>query len=355
MPGNTIGQVFRVSTWGESHGKAVGVLIDGCPPGISLKNEYLAQELEKRKPRGSAGTKRREADIPETMSGVFEGKTTGTPLSIIVRNKEMNSKEYQNLSNVYRPGHADYTYEKKYGIRDYRGGGRSSGRETVARVIAGAVAKKILAPHKITILGHTTGIGHITAETFNKEEIENNTLRCADKKAAERMLDYIQTIKEEKDSVGGTVTLVIKNTPPGLGEPVFSKLDADLAHAIMSIGSVKGVSFGAGFAASTMKGSENNDSFYSKNGRIHTASNNAGGILGGISNGEDIVIHIAIKPPASIGKKQKTVTRSGKPTALTIEGRHDVCIVPRVISVIESMTAIVITDHLLRQTINHLT
>ncbi|MBD3156287.1 chorismate synthase [Candidatus Peregrinibacteria bacterium] len=354
MPGNAIGQVFRVSTWGESHGMALGVLIDGCPPGITLNEEDLVQELKKRKPQGKSGTKRKEPDIPSIMSGVFEGKTTGTPISVIVLNKKMNPDDYTHLRDVYRPGHADYTYEKKYGIRDHRGGGRSSGRETVARVIAGAIAKKVLSLHNIRILGHTTGIGHITAETFNKDEIGNNPLRCADKKAAKHMLDHIQTIKEEKDSVGGTITLVVKNTPPGLGEPVFNKLDADLAHAVMSIGSVKGVSFGAGFKASTMKGSQNNDSFDSKNGHIYTTSNNAGGVLGGISNGEDIIMHVAIKPPASIGKEQKTVTRSGNPTTLTIEGRHDVCIVPRVISVIESMAAIVLTDHLLRQKINHL-
>ena len=352
MPGNTIGQVFRVSTWGESHGKAVGVLIDGCPPRISLKNEYLEQELEKRKPQGSAGTKRHEADIPEIISGVFEGKTTGTPLSIIVRNKEMDSKEYQTLSDTYRPGHADYTYEKKYGIRDYRGGGRSSGRETVARVIAGAVAKKILDQENIVIQGHTTSIGTIKAKTFKEEEIKNNKVRCADKKAANLMIDHIETVKKEKDSLGGVVTLSIKNVPPGLGEPVFNKLDADLAQAIMSIGSIKGVSFGAGFSVSTMKGSENNDIFYSGNSRVRTKTNNSGGILGGISNGEDIVIHSAIKPPASIGKKQKTVTRKGKNTTIEINGRHDICIVPRVISVIESMAAIIIADHLLRQKIN---
>lgn len=352
MPGNSIGQLFRVSTWGESHGKALGVLIDGCPPGISLDEKDIQIELDRRKPQGVSGTRRRESDTCEILSGVFKGKTTGTPISIVVWNKNARPKDYKELKEVYRPGHADYTYEKKYGIRDYRGGGRSSGRETVARVMAGAVANKIISKNRISIIGHTIQIGEIVARRFQAREIEKNELRCADRMAAEEMLNLLSEVKREKDSVGGTIELVIKGNPAGLGDPVFDKLDADLAKAIMSIGGVKGVSVGAGFEASLMRGSENNDEFEVRRNRVRTRSNNAGGVLGGISNGEDIVLHIAVKAPASIGVKQRTITRRRRQKDIEVKGRHDICIVPRVIPVAESMTSIIIADHLLRQKAN---
>ncbi len=315
MPGNSFGKFFRITTWGESHGKALGIVIDGCPPKIKLNEKDIVQELEKRKPGTKTGTKRRESDKPKILSGVFEGKTTGTPLSIIVWNKNVRSKDYDKLKNVYRPGHADFTYQEKYGIRDYKGGGRSSGRETVTRVIAGAVAKKIL--------------------TKNKTEIVSKIL----------------SIKEapKNDSAGGIVEITVKNVPAGLGEPVFDKLDADLCKAIVSIGAVKGVEIGAGFKAVQMTGLQNNDEFIVKNGKITTKTNNAGGILGGISNGENIVIRFAVKPPASIKKEQKTVTMQGKQKTISINGRHDSNITPRILPVAESMTAIVLVDHLLRQ------
>jgi len=349
MPGNSIGKLFRVSTWGESHGKALGVLIDGCPAGIDLNEKDVQEELDRRKPGVISGTKRAENDKVEILSGVFKGKTTGSPISMVVFNENARPDDYENIKEIYRPGHADYTYEKKYGIRDYRGGGRSSGRETVARVMAGAVAYKLLKKSKISIIGHTIQIGHIKADKFQIKEIETNELKCADKKAALEMLKLIDEVKKEKDSIGGIIEIIIKNVPTGLGEPVFDKLDADLSKAIMSIGGVKGISIGAGFETALMKGSGNNDKYGIKNGKIRTLSNNAGGILGGISNGEDIVLRIAIKAPASIGISQKSVNSSGKIVDFKIEGRHDVCIAPRVIPVAKSMVAIVLADHLLRQ------
>lgn len=352
MPGNSIGQLFRVSTWGESHGKALGVLIDGCPPGISLDEKDVQIELDKRKSREIAGTSRRENDRPEILSGVFEGKTTGTPISIVVWNKNVRSRDYKNIKEVYRPGHADYTYEQKYGIRDYRGGGRSSGRETASRVMAGAVANKVIGKSRISIIGHTIQIGEVEATKFQAREIENNELQCADAMAAKEMLSLLTEIKRENNSVGGIIELIIKNVPAGLGDPVFDKLDADFSRAIMSIGGVKGISIGSGFDAASMKGSENNDEYEIRRNRVRTISNNAGGILGGISNGEDIILRIAVKAPASIGLKQRSVNRQKKAVDIKIEGRHDVCIVPRVISVAKSMAAIIIADHLLRQKVN---
>jgi len=349
MPGNSIGKLFRVSTWGESHGKALGVLIDGCPSGIDLSEKDIQEEIDKRKPIGVSGTTRREEDEVEILSGVFEGKTTGSPISIVVFNKNSRPEDYANIKEIYRPGHADYTYEQKYAVRDYRGGGRASGRETVARVMAGAVAYKLLKKSKISIIGHTIQIGNIKADKFQAKEIENNELKCADKIATVKMLNLIENIKKENDSIGGIIEIVIKNVPIGLGEPVFDKLDADLSKAIMSIGGVKGITIGAGFDTALMKGSENNDEYEMKNGKVRTLSNNAGGILGGISSGEDIVLRIAIKAPASIGITQKSVNSNGKTMNFKIEGRHDVCIVPRVIPVAKSMAAIIIADHLLRQ------
>lgn len=316
MPGNTFGTIFKVTTWGESHGKALGAIVDGCPSGLKLDEKDIQIELDRRKPNSSEmSTKRKESDKVEILSGVFEGKTTGMPISMVVWNKNAKSKDYADLKNVFRPGHADFSYYLKYGVRDYRGGGRSSGRETVSRVMAGAIAKKILAKHKCKI---------------KISKVETGDLK-------------------PNDSCGGLVEITVKNPPQGLGEPAFDKLDADLAKAIMSIGAIKGFEIGAGFRVAGMLGSENNDEFMMKNKHIQTKTNNAGGILGGISTGEDIIIRFAVKPPASISKPQKTVTIKGKETTIKIKGRHDSCIVPRVIPVAESMIAITLVDHLLRR------
>jgi chorismate synthase len=348
MPGNSFGKFFKVTTWGESHGKALGAVIDGCPANILLTENDVQKEIDKRKPKSFISTKRKEEDKVEILSGVFENKTTGTPISMIVWNRDAKSKDYDKLKDVYRPGHADFSYEKKFGIRDYRGGGRSSGRETISRVMAGAVAKKILG-RKIKIIGHTIKIGDIETEKFSEKEIENNEIRCADKKAAEKMIKYLKNIKKDGDSAGGIIELQVKNMPKGLGETVFDKLDADIAKAMMSIGGVKGVEIGSGFDAAEKKGSENNDEFIVKNGKIITKTNNSGGVLGGISFGGNLVIKIAVKAPASISKKQKTINRQNKEVDINIYGRHDACIVPRLIPVAKSMLAITLADHLLRQ------
>jgi len=350
MPGNTFGSVFRIHTWGESHGPAIGVVIDGCPAGITLSVEDIQQELARRRPgQSEVTTARQEPDQVEILSGIMEGKTTGTPLSFLIRNIDTDPTPYQELADIFRPGHADYGYWIKYGLRDWRGGGRASARETAARVAAGAVAKKILLPQGIRITAYTKQIGPIVAERFEPEEIERNPVRCPDPLRAQEMLDYIKTIKEKGDSVGGVVEVRATGVPAGLGEPVFDKLDADLAKALMGIGSVKGIEIGAGFEVVGLLGSENNDPFYWDGERIRTRTNRAGGILGGISTGEDIIIRLAIKPTPSISRPQQTVTSQGDPCTITIRGRHDPCICPRVVPVAEAMVALVLVDHLLRQ------
>ncbi len=352
MAGNTFGQIFRITTWGESHGNSLGVVIDGCPSGLLLSEKDLQKEVDKRKSKKNSviSTERKEKDIVKILSGVFENKTTGTPISVIVTNKNVVSKDYDSIKNLYRPGHADYSYILKYGGRDYRGGGRSSGRETVARVIAGAIAKKILQKHKTEIFGHTIQIGDIKASKFIKSEIEKNEVRCADKTASLKMIDLVKKIgTRENDSVGAIIEIIVKNPPKALGEPVFDKLDAELSKAVMSIGGVKGVEFGAGFEVGKMKGSQNNDQMEFKNNKIKFFSNNSGGILGGISTGEDIVIRLAVKPVPSIGKNQKTITEQNKNTTIEIVGRHDICLAPRIIPVAEAMIAITLVDLLLRK------
>lgn len=346
MSGNTFGKLFCITTWGESHGPATGAVIDGCPPGLKLSEKDIQKEVDRRKPRAGSkvSTTRREEDKVEILSGTFEGKTTGTPISLIVFNKDTRSKDYSNIKDLYRPGHADLTYDLKYGMRDYRGGGRASGRETLARVMAGAVARKLLG--KVSIFGHTLQVGKIQATTFSKSEIEKNEVRCADPSAAKKMLKLIEANKfREGDSLGAIIEIVIKNPPKGLGEPVFDKLDAKLAQAMMSIGAVKAVEIGSGFHSATLKGSENNDQITSKG----FLSNNAGGILGGISTGADIVIRLAVKPVPSISKELKTITKTGKNTTIKTLGRHDCCLAPRIIPVAESMAAIVLADLLLQQ------
>ncbi|MBI5182830.1 MAG: chorismate synthase [Nitrospinae bacterium] len=349
MPGNSFGEIFRITTWGESHGKAIGVVIDGCPAGFPLYKEDIQRELDRRKPGQSEVTSpRKESDEVEILSGVFEGKTTGAPISLIVENKDVDSSIYEDLRDLFRPGHADYTYQRKYGIRDYRGGGRSSARETVGRVSAGAVAKKVLGLNNITIIGYTLQIGNIKAEKIDLGEIEKNEVRCPDRNAAEEMIKRILKVKRSGDSIGGIVEVVARGVPPGLGEPVFDKLDGDIGKAMMSIGAVKGIEIGAGFGVASMIGSKNNDEFYNNKGVIATRTNNAGGILGGISTGEEIKIRIAVKPTPSIAKTQGTVNIKGDDSTIVIHGRHDACICHRIIPVAEAMMALVLTDHLLR-------
>lgn len=338
-----------MTTFGESHGPAIGTVIDGCPPGIELPTVRIQDELDRRRPgQTDISSPRREMDQCEVLSGIFRGKTTGTPIALIIRNTDTNSKVYDALENVYRPGHADYTYEARYGIRDHRGGGRSSGRETAARVAAGAVAKVLLQSAKVSVFAHTLCIGDVCAKDFDPEQINLNPVRCADARAAVKMAKAIMNAQEEGDSLGGVVEVVVLGAPAGLGDPVFSKLDADIAGALMSIGAVKGVEVGLGFGASGLKGSEMNDPIIKQKGRIRMPSNRAGGILGGISTGEDIIARIAVKPTPSVGSPQKTVTRKKSATTIKITGRHDPCICPRIVPVAEAMMAIVLADHLLR-------
>lgn len=348
MSGNTFGTNFQVTTWGESHGEALGAVVDGCPAGISLSEADIQKEVDRRKPakNSKVSTTRREKDHVRILSGVFNGKTTGTPISLIVENEDSRSKDYEKIKTLYRPGHADYAYDLKYGTRDYRGGGRASGRETLARVMAGAIAKKVLKLRsKTEIYGHTVQIGHIKAEKFTKSEIEKNELRCADPKKSIEMMEFIEKIRfQEGDSIGAIVEIVIRNPQKGLGNPVFDKLDAELAKAMMSIGAVKGVEIGTGFECVTLKGSENNDQMLRKGSKTTFLSNNAGGILGGISTGQDIIIRLAVKPVPSISKPLKTVTTKGKNSTIQTLGRHDCCLAPRIIPVAEAMAALVMID-----------
>ncbi len=346
MGGNSFGTLFRVTTWGESHGKALGVVIDGCPPRIEISEEDIQKEMERRRPGQSIGSSpRKERDRIEILSGVFEGKTLGTPISIIVWNEDVDSSPYDEIKDIFRPGQADYTYQVKYGIRDHRGGGRASARETVGRVAGGAVAKKILGEEKIEISAYTVELGGIRAEEIDYGEIGRNVLRCLDPKAAAAMERKIEETKERGDTLGGVVEILVRGCPPGLGEPVFDKLEADLAKALMSIGAVRGVEFGAGFGVARMTGSQCNDPL----GPEGFLKNDAGGVLGGISTGADLLIRVAVKPVPSIQLEQKTVNSSMRPVALQIKGRHDVSPIPRVNSVCEAMVAIVLADHLLRQ------
>jgi len=349
VAGNVFGELFRVITFGESHGPALGCVIDGCPAGLELSVEDIRRELRRRRPfQGGASTSRREDDEPEILSGVFEGKTLGTPIAIIVRNTDSRSADYDNLRNVYRPGHADFCWDAKYGIRDHRGGGRSSGRETLCRVAAGAAAKKLLAVYGIRITAWTSALAGLDMPrpgdpAFDFDEIEQNPLRVPGKAAAEQALKIVETLRAEGDSAGGIVSCLARGVPPGLGEPVFGKLDARLAGAMLSLGAVKGVEFGAGFAAAGLKGSQNNDT-------PDKESNNAGGILGGISGGQDITFNVAFKPTPSIAKPQKALSvAGGEMVDLIISGRHDACIPPRAVPVVEAMTALVLADVMLMQ------
>lgn len=350
MAGSIFGKHFQISTWGESHGKALGVVIDGCPAGISLSKEDIQKDLDRRKPGQSPfSTPRKESDKVEILSGVFEGKTTGTPISLIVYNTNQRSYDYSEIAKCYRPGHADFTFDEKYGFRDYRGGGRSSGRETTARVAAGAIAKKILSEFGIDIMAYALSIGPISIDStkFSREEIFNNFLAMPDKEAAKKAAVYLQEIKEKEDSAGGIIECIVTGLPSGVGEPVFEKLDAMLGKAIFSIGAVKGLEFGSGFNSSKKTGWENNDFFqYDEKGSLTKLTNHAGGIVGGISDGFPIIFRAAIKPTSSIHRLQKTVNKEGQNIDLQVEGRHDPIIVPRAVIVVEAMTALTLVDYL---------
>jgi len=353
MPGNSIGQLFRVTTFGESHGEMIGVVIDGCPPGLKLDLEFIQSQLDRRRPgQSKITTQRKESDKPHFVSGLFEGKTTGTPLTAVIHNEDAREKDYDHISDKYRPSHADFTYDKKYGHRDHRGGGRASARETAARVVAGSVAQLLLLQHKIVISAYVSQVGPIildkSYEELDLKKIDSNIIRCPDEKIAVQMIDVIEKARKEGDTVGGIITCVIKNCPVGLGEPVFDRLHADLAKAVMSINAVKGFEYGSGFAGAAMRGSTHNDPFENKKGKIITTTNNSGGIQGGISNGMDIYFRAAFKPVATILKKQSSVDKNGRPAQVEGRGRHDPCVVPRAIPIVESMAAITLVDHLLR-------
>ena len=349
MAGNIFGQLFRITTWGESHGKGIGVVIDGCPAGLPLREKDIQKELDRRRTgQSKVTTTRREPDQIRIMSGVFEGKTTGTPIALLVENEDADSSKYDLIQDRYRPGHADFTYDMKYGFRDHRGGGRSSARETVGRVAAGAIAKKILAKHKVKVFAYTKQIGNLVAQKFDYKEIEKNIVRCPDKKIAEKMVSAIMQVRKQGDSLGGVIEVVAQGVPAGWGEPVFDRLDADLAKALMCLPAVKGVEVGIGFEAARLKGSQCNDVFIPKGKKITTKTNNAGGILGGISNGNDIVLRMVVKPTSSINKVQDTVTTTGKKAKIRVEGRHDPCVAPRAVPMAETMVALVLVDHLLR-------
>jgi chorismate synthase len=348
-----MGVLFRVTTWGESHGRAIGAVVDGCPPGIELGEEDIQVELDRRRPGINALTSpRREADRVAILSGTFAGVTTGTPITLLIENRDADSRAYDDLRNVFRPGHGDYTYLRKYGLRDHRGGGRASGRETAARVAAGAVAKKVIARVGMDVLAYTTALGGIGIDTarfapgeVRRAAVDGNALRCPDEEAAHRMEKKIEEARRRGDSLGGIVEICVRGCPPGLGEPVFDKLDGELARALMSIGTVKGVEIGAGFRAPDMRGSEANDPM----GPQGFLTNHAGGILAGITNGAAIVLRVACKPIPSISSPQETTDVHGNPVTLTIAGRHDVCVIPRIVPVCEAMVSLVLADHLLRQ------
>lgn len=346
MAGSTFGNIFKITTWGESHGAGVGVVVDGCPAGLPLCEEDIQLYLNRRKPGQSRyATPRKEDDAVEILSGVFEGKTTGTPISLVVFNKNQRSKDYSQIAEYYRPGHADYPFDAKYGFRDYRGGGRSSGRETIGRVAAGAIAAKILNQLGITLTAYTKSIGDISVSSLNLEEIFNNALYMPDATAAEKASAYLEECMKNHDSSGGVIECIIDGMPAGIGDPVFEKLDANLAKAVFSIGAVKGFEIGDGFLASFAKGSENNDPFfYDEKGNVCKKTNHAGGILGGMSDGSPIVFRAAIKPTPSIFQKQETINRKGENIEIEIQGRHDPIIVPRAVVVVEAMAALTIVD-----------
>jgi chorismate synthase len=363
MAGNSFGKLFRITTFGESHGSSIGVVIDGCPAGLQLDLDFIQSELNRRRPGQShITTQRKESDEFEILSGTFEGKTTGSPIAIVIPNRDYKTGDYDEMRNAYRPGHADFTYDVKYGFRDYRGGGRSSARETVARVIAGAIAKQLLTNYQtakpITIKAYVSQVGEIRLgkeyDELDLNKIESNIIRCPDEAVAEQMIAKIEDVRKDGDTIGGVITCVIQNVPAGLGEPVFDKLHADLAKAVMSINAAHGFDYGSGFGGAAMHGSINNDIIVPNPGAENkgsvgvTITNHSGGILGGVSNGMDIYFRVAFKPVSTLMQKQQTINKEGKEVELEGKGRHDPCVLPRAVPIVEAMAAIVIADHYLR-------
>ena len=354
---NSFGQVFRLTSFGESHGRGIGGVIDGCPAGVEIDMEFIQNELDRRKPgQSKITTQRKETDQVEFLSGIFEGKTQGTPIGFIIWNKDQHSGDYDNLKDIFRPSHADYTYLKKYGSRDHRGGGRSSARETIARVVAGAVAKLLLKQVGVSINAFVSCVGSVTLDKSYQEldlsKIDSNIVRCPDSETADKMIAYIEEAGRNHDSVGGVIQGVVKGVPVGYGEPVFNKLHADLGHAMLGINAVKGFEYGSGFEGTKLSGSEHNDIFVTTKDGIRTKTNHSGGIQGGISNGEDIYFNVAFKPIATLLKEQQTVDRHEKEATINPKGRHDPCVLPRAVPIVEAMAALVIADHYLLSKIN---
>ena len=354
MAGSIFGSAFRISTFGESHGKAIGVIIDGCPAGLDIDEAFIQAELDRRKPGQSAiVTQRKESDTVQILSGVFEGKSTGTPIGMLIPNDDQRSHDYGHIADKYRPSHADFTYQEKYGVRDYRGGGRSSARETAARVAAGAIAKLFLTQNGVNIQAYVSQVGPLilqkSADELDLSLTESNDVRCPDPEMAIQMIDLIKAVRKDGDTIGGVVSAVITGCPVGLGEPAFDKLHADLGKAMLSINACKGFEYGSGFAGVSMRGSEHNDVFYQEDGIIKTRTNHSGGIQGGISNGMDITFRVAFKPVATIIPAQESVNTQGESVEVTGRGRHDPCVLPRAVPIVESMAALVLADHLLRQ------
>ncbi len=349
---NSYGTLFRITTFGESHGPAIGVILDGCPAGLPIDEAFIQSELDRRKPgQSKITTQRNESDTFKILSGVFEGKSTGTPIALVIENEDQRSKDYSHIQHTFRPSHADYTYETKYGIRDYRGGGRSSARETAARVAAGAIAKLLLKQSGIEISAYVSQVGELKAghyTTLDLTKTEDNIVRCPDPAVAEKMIALIDQVRLDRDTIGGLVTCVIKNTPVGLGEPVFDKLHAELGKAMLSINAVKGFEYGSGFEGITLRGSQHNDEFYNDGGKIRTKTNRSGGIQGGISNGEDIYFNVAFKPVATIMQDQPSIDKHGNEAVVSGKGRHDPCVVPRAVPIVEAMAALVLADFMLR-------
>ena len=349
--GNSFGKIFRITTFGESHGPAIGVILDGCPAGLAIDEGFIQSELARRKPgQSKITTQQKEDDVVRILSGVFEGVTTGTPIALVIENTDQRSKDYSHIADRFRPSHADFTYEAKYGIRDYRGGGRSSARETAARVAAGAIAKQFLKHHGISVEAYVSQVGDIRAPHFSALDLgktEDNIVRCPDPATAEKMIALIDAVRLDRDTIGGVVTGVIRNAPVGLGEPVFDKLHAELGKAMLSINAVKGFEYGSGFEGVKMRGSQHNDAFYREGDQTRTRTNFSGGIQGGISNGEPIYFNVAFKPVATIMQDQDSIDRAGNPVTVSGKGRHDPCVVPRAVPIVEAMASLVIADFLL--------
>lgn len=355
---NSYGTLFRITTFGESHGPSIGVVIDGCPAGLEIDETFIQSEMGRRKPgQSKITTQRKEDDAIKILSGVFEGKSTGAPMAIVIDNSDPRSKDYNHLENTFRPSHADYTYEAKYGFRDHRGGGRSSARETAARVAAGAVAKLLLKKYSVEINAFVSQVGDLKAPHYLQLDLsktEDNIVRCPDPVTAEKMIALIDEVRLSRDTVGGVVTCVIKNCPVGLGEPVFDKLHAELGKAMLSINAVKGFEYGSGFEGVTLRGSRHNDEFVNEGGKIKTKTNHSGGIQGGISNGEDIYFNVAFKPVATIMQDQQSVDKAGNEVTVSGKGRHDPCVVPRAVPIVEAMAALVMADFILRSKLSKL-